>query len=900
MFLPHVSYGETYVYSSDISSGATWTREGSPYLLQEPIYIPQDVSLQINSGVIVMSASTTDDMEPNSISANGNIHVYGTKEAPVRFVDLKAIYMSYNMSDIHFASFEKTGIDLWRSTSTLDNIHISHAEKGISARGSSIDVSNGVFDDNHLALYSGEYIQGPFMSRAHTQYGVGGIGNALDTSMTMDPLQNSIRISNSSFKSQEIQTIINETVNTIDARDNWWGSNDGPKENSIQGAVVVSPWKVEQEEGLCCSSILFLPGIEASRLYLDTHRFFSTSTNTLWEPNRAKDIDKLFLDDNGVGVTQGVYTKDIIDSALGVKPIYKKLIEKMDSLVTQGSIKNWLPYPYDWRKNVSDIVTEDLVNKVYNLASSSKTHKVAIIAHSNGGLVAKALVKELERRGTNHVIDQVVLIAVPELGTPQALPALLHGYGQTLLGGFLMGKNTARMFSQNMPGAYGLLPSEKFFEKVNKPVITADGIRDAITYEDMKKFLTQNEWSTTSSKDTNVPLLLKDTLLSLAHSIHESIDTWVPEETIKISSIMGWGLPTTQAIKYHKDIHCTSSLLRKCSQEPQVVLSTKGDGTVLTDSGTDLISSKIFFNMGLFKNDGNEKVEHADILESDAVLDVVEHKVANALDAVSPQYKKYFSTEEPTSNDVLVTVQIFSPVDIHVYDKKGRHTGRAPNPIPGNELDYVEDKVPGITYVYGDQRIEQIAYNLNDGPYRIVLDGQAPGLFSALVEFHQNDQVIASTTFNDMPVTSLMTADFVISTSTENIASGTVMFIDADGDGFVDITNRSREALNTRADMNSISDLDAYLEYMRKTILALKLPKLQERALLLRIDRISGAKMKKYERLMNVMGKKIELRGLRKNKLSEAEGRTIATLFEGLLTYIERGGWENDPRNKDI
>ncbi len=896
MLLPSVSYGETYIYNDNVASGATWTKEGSPYLLQEPIYIPQDVSLQINAGVIVMSASTTDDMEPNSISANGNIHVYGTKEEPVRFIDLRAIYLTYNMSDIRFASFEKTGIDLWRATTTIENTYISHSEKGISARGSSVSISSTTFESIPIAVYSGEYTTGPFMSQVGSRLNAGGIGNALDT--PIDPLQNSITIHDSSFDNITTYSLLNETVNTIDARDNWWGSNDGPNTGSIQGLAVVSPWKIQLEsENVCCSSILFLPGIEASRLYVDIDRMFGTSTNTLWEPNRSKDIEKLFLNDNGTSLDPNIYTKDIIDSAFGVKNIYSKFIVTMNSLVSEGKIHEWIPYPYDWRKSIEDIVDTKLINQIYTLASSSKTHKVTIIAHSNGGLIAKALMKELERRGYQDSIDQIIFVAVPELGTPEALPALLHGYNQTLLGGMIMGKNMARNFSQNMPGAYGLLPSRKFFEKDNKPVITATGIRDAVSYEDMKKFLTENPWSATSSKDTTIPLLLRQSILSLVDKIHSSIDEWIPESSVKVSSLIGWGIPTSYSLSYHPDTHCAPSLQKQCPQEPRVHLSMGGDGAVLTKSSTDIASSKKFFNMKLFKETTGDSVRHADILEADAVLNVIQNQVSNALDSVSPQYKKYFSTEEPTSDDIMVTVQIFSPVDIHVYDKNGRHTGRAPNPIPGNEFDYVEDKAQGVTYVYGDNRIEQIAYYLDDGPYHIVLNGQAPGLFSALVEFHQHDEVIASTTFSDMPVTSLMTADFMIATSTENIATGTLMFIDADNDGVVDIINRSAEALKSKNNMNVISDMDAYLEYMRKTIITLKLPKVHERALLSRIDKIAKMNVKKYDRLIDKMGRKLKLKRLKKVEVTEAERKAVATLFEGLLTYIEQGGWEKDPRN---
>ena len=96
-----------------------------------------------------------------------------------------------------------------------------------------------------------------------------------------------------------------------------------------------------------------------------------------------------------------------------------------------------------------------------------------IIAHSNGGLLAKALLTELKNRNIENKVDRVIFIGTPQLGTPKAIGTILHGYDQTdSLGGIVTNAHTAREVINNMPGAYGLLPSEGYFMNSTEPVVS--------------------------------------------------------------------------------------------------------------------------------------------------------------------------------------------------------------------------------------------------------------------------------------------------------------------------------------------------------------------------------------------------------------------------------------------
>jgi pimeloyl-ACP methyl ester carboxylesterase len=230
-------------------------------------------------------------------------------------------------------------------------------------------------------------------------------------------------------------------------------------------------------------SVLFLPGTQASRLY------DGDDGNRLWEPSGNIDVGKLTLDASGNSI-KNVQTKDVIDE-IDVVPflqsnIYKGFMSYLDGLVDEEVIEVWEPYAYDWRKSVFDVVengstyydgTTDgeqkyLVNRVEELAANSQNGKVAIIGHSNGGLLAKALMMKLEEEGKDNLIDSVIFVATPHLGTPKAIATVLHGHDQEKVGGLLVDDEVAREVIKNMPGAYALLPSEKYMEVSSAPLVT--------------------------------------------------------------------------------------------------------------------------------------------------------------------------------------------------------------------------------------------------------------------------------------------------------------------------------------------------------------------------------------------------------------------------------------------
>src|SRR5690606_47785 len=129
----------------------------------------------------------------------------------------------------------------------------------------------------------------------------------------------------------------------------YWGHGSGPyhpqANPSGQGAsvsdwVAFAPW-LGAQPSKCCSSVLFLPGIKGSRLYLSD----GSGEERLWEPVGDRDIENLLFDDDGASI-RDVYVKDgdVIREAyvpLAGPNIYKSFLSDLDGLASDGVISGW-------------------------------------------------------------------------------------------------------------------------------------------------------------------------------------------------------------------------------------------------------------------------------------------------------------------------------------------------------------------------------------------------------------------------------------------------------------------------------------------------------------------------------------------------------------------------------
>ena len=534
-------------------------------------------------------------------------------------------------------------------------------------------------------------------------------------------------------------------------------------------------------------SVLFIPGFMGSRLYM------SSTSERVWEkPIAGKE---LFLDPTGKSINE-IHTKDVIDTINAPSPlddvnIYVYFINFLNDEKRIEGLADWKPFPYDWRLNPDDILTNGvrlpngqiahLEDSISQLAASSG--QVTIIAHSNGGLLAKAFIKKLEDEGRTDIlkkIDKVILVAVPQLGTPKALKALLHGesFGFAGLG---LSQISSRKLGENMPGAYNFVPSNKYFEKVFDPVIMFDKsatstfgkyygslIKD---YDELKDFLLAIKDQRPKPKESslNNPNILNSALFPNAESFHSELDNFTPPEGISFVEIAGWGQDTIQGIKY---------FVRHQKVREKFPETIDGDGTVVISSA---ITKPGFYIVDLRNSNiaSSTNLAHKDILSASSTQHLIQGIMSNQPFELPP----FITATLPDAPfDKRLHFSIFSPVEINAFNQTGIHTGIID---AANEL--YEEAIPNSYYFQvGDSKYLGLPA---DQTNQVTLKGTDFGTFTLEIEQVTGNNSTTSI-FTDIPVSPTMrgSIDFI-----NNIPQ---IKVDTEGDGKVDFVVLPRNDLD--------------------------------------------------------------------------------------------------------
>ena len=460
--------------------------------------------------------------------------------------------------------------------------------------------------------------------------------------------------------------------------------------------------------GTCASSVLFLPGIQASRLYVND----DGTEKMLWHPDTLsddEDVLRLAMTEDGESIEE-VYVRDVIESAPegSMNPddaVYLEFIDFLENLVVEGGIRSFESFAYDWRYDVYDIVEDGvqyenerryLTDVIIELAAESHTGKVTIIGHSNGGLVGKALIDKLVNAGQEDLIDNFVMIGAPQLGTPQAIGSLLHGTGQGLnfeLGQFklpIVSEAAARSVAQNLPSAYGLLPGQKYFEEANDIVVLFDTGNATEEWRDMygnalnnqselDDFLVSsvNDREAVAYRDVDGAITANSVLLQQARVWRERQDNWQAPSNIAVTSIAGTGRDTISGFRYRtfteRDCVAGAGCVTKDFYRPTPIMSKRGDETVMSISASNYnqASSSFFIDLPRIIDVTGETYNHRNLTESEIIQDFL-RAILNDENFDS----QFISEIEPEYDDQSLLIGANSPVYTYIEDQQGRRTGR--------------------------------------------------------------------------------------------------------------------------------------------------------------------------------------------------------------------------------
>ncbi len=867
LFLAHSASALTVVpFNHAVTGTETWTKEAGPYVVQN-MSIASGGVLTINPGTIVKIAQGV------GIGVAGTLVAVGTPTDPIVFTSLKDDAQGDDSNGDGSATTPQPGDWTGIITYTGGITHITNATltygggyggstlfATLQNEGGVLDVadstatntqyialqeSSGTTNLDHVTLVAPQYVlymTGGSLAATSTIFNGGTGGGTIDIFHG----DGQVTIHQSVINIVRSFGVYSPTSIAVDMTQNYWGDPSGPTVSdnpsgigaSIAGNVLYRPFLGEDPTKGCVincnSNVLFLPGIEASRLYAmdDPNCTLINCENQLWEPNRNDDVRKLFLDKEGKSTAAyDIYTRDVVDEVnvtnntpIPDANIYKSFLVDLRAWKdTDHIIADYSVVPYDWRLSLNEILNNGyqyhdgtisynnhfgattspyILQELRRLVASSRNGKVTIIAHSNGGLLTKALIKRLEdtHDPVLEKIDKIIFVDVPQLGTPEAIGALLHGYDQGLPKDWfplILTPEVARSFASTSPMPYHLLPSAGYFNgdgiTVRTPPVTFDnGVltqqfinsygHEIGNASELHNFLLGSEGRTPPAADDIIhPSVLDPSILAYAEGVHQDLDdNWVLPPSISLYQIGGWGKETVDGIRYWTGTECARTGLfgalcleygPKLQYTPEMVID--GDGTVVTPSALAMSTSTANvarYWVNLFDyNENNIDRKHADILEVPTLRNFIKD---NILTQATTSLPTYIEASTPlVISDKRLRYFLHSPLTLSAQDAFG------------NEISASTSTIPKANYErFGE--VQYISLPASSHP-TLVLNGLAQGSFTLEIQEVQGDTITATTTFAGIPsaTSTVVTMNFTNGT----IANAGALQIDEDGNGSIDL-----------------------------------------------------------------------------------------------------------------
>ncbi|MFB7119732.1 lipase/acyltransferase domain-containing protein [Bacillus tropicus] len=218
------------------------------------------------------------------------------------------------------------------------------------------------------------------------------------------------------------------------------------------------------------SVCIFVPGIKGTELY--------EGENKRWFPSTKKDLASLVPNNElearkVLGAIRAFFVKK--------EGLYQGVIDRF------GADENFIPYPYDWRMSILDIV-DNFVEFILSTAAE-KENDIILVAHSMGGILSKLAILKIYEMGHIDIIKKLVTIGTPWKGSPDSYKVLEYGepgfYSSLREFLSMFDDKDTRSLARKLPSVYQLLPSEEYFNSTyGKFIVSAD--KDHLTYEDIK------------------------------------------------------------------------------------------------------------------------------------------------------------------------------------------------------------------------------------------------------------------------------------------------------------------------------------------------------------------------------------------------------------------------------
>jgi probable HAF family extracellular repeat protein len=290
--------------------------------------------------------------------------------------------------------------------------------------------------------------------------------------------------------------------------------------------------------------------------------------------------------------------------------IYKPTIEYLES---QGYRlgETLFPIALDWRLSMRVNATRlnARIDQVLNDPDvAGRWNKVHILAHSQGGLVASALLSASQPVSAEALgkVVRVVTLGTPNVGTVKALgqleyrrPCQVENEGKCILN-----PQKLQEIVTNFPGFLELLPANAYTRMVTHPLVAPNG-----------RTLNWGDVVDERLGDRN------EALIRRATNLHSQIDDWQARDPdVRLLRIVGHTKRTRRQIREYRRRGCGKPISKACQPRPTMEFKWgSGDGTVSLNSG-DLCNRTNGFDLRGGAPNVYAPFEHLDLAQASAAL----------------------------------------------------------------------------------------------------------------------------------------------------------------------------------------------------------------------------------------------------------------------------------------
>ena len=475
-------------------------------------------------------------------------------------------------------------------------------------------------------------------------------------------------------------------------------------------------------------NVLFIPGIMGSELY--------EGSNKRWFPLYPRDLE--FIKDISKSLDAKIIESvGIYDSVRLRKDIYGKLTNHFIS------DPDFDVYAYDWRQNLFDMIP-DLVSKIklmagYGIGSSTEDkeeiiNQVTLVGHSMGGLLIKLAVLQLKNEKADHIINKIITIGTPWLGTPDAYKVLHYGdfgvYEGNPLKNLIPALNLSptRELARKFPSAYQLLPQE-MYTQMNKGDFLSTFNGTHVSYSDFKNNV-QALWDDSNDAKLNV----WDQYIK---PLHDAMREELPGH-IAHDCLIGFSIPTLYAFSEKKPRKFSRGFKKDFTMH-------NGDGTVSLLGAYPQHKCNKYFVSGL---------EHGTLCSADRVIEFIEWSLTGKK---SDEIKGITTIEPEIELKEGTMAWIKCPVETTILDSKGGYiegpfdpTIKTVSPLANSIYSY---SVGEAKYFYFNTKSEEDIV--------LTVNAYETGIADIAVE-EFNDNSSRMIIYEPIPVTSESTAKLII------------------------------------------------------------------------------------------------------------------------------------------